>query len=154
MLDLSHRPNVLYLASIERMGSARRMIDEKPHDYVLASYLAGLAVESILQALAVQGGSAHDARHSLSNWLSKCPSTMHDAVKGLAEWNELVALWDNGIRYLSFDGLLGYFRKKGYGKGLKGGVESIVRGVTKNLVDAAEMVHKKGLAVWLSSTKK
>src|ERR1700735_3499193 len=48
MLDLSHRPNVLYLASIERMAAARRMIDQKPHDYVLASYLAGLAVESIL----------------------------------------------------------------------------------------------------------
>src|ERR1035437_10719812 len=104
MFDLSHRPNVLYLASIERMASARRMIDEKPHDYVLASYLAGLAVESILQALALQGGSPHDARHSLSNWLSKCPLAMHDAVKGAAEWNEIVALWDNGIRYLSFDG--------------------------------------------------
>jgi hypothetical protein len=154
MFDLSHRPNVLYLASIERMASARRMIDEKPRDYVLASYLAGLAVECIHQALALQGGSAHDAKHSLSNWLSKCPSNMHDAVKGSAEWNELVALWDNGIRYLSFDGLLGYFRNKGYGKGMKGGVESIVRGVTRNLVDAAEAVHKKGLAVWLNSTKK
>jgi hypothetical protein len=50
--------------------------------------------------------------------------------------------------------LLGYFRNKGYGKGMRGGVESIVRGVTKNLVDAAEIVHKKGLAVWLSSTTK
>jgi len=136
------------------MASARRMFDKKPHDYVLASYLAGLAVESILQALALQNGSAHDAKHSLPNWLSKCPSALHDSVKGSAEWNEVVALWDNGLRYLSFDGLLGYFRKKGYGKGMKGGVESIVRGVTKNLVDAAEMVHKKGLAVWLSSTKK
>ena len=130
------------------------MIDEKPHDYVLACYLAGLAVESILQALALQGGAAHDARHSLSRWLSKCPATLHDAMKGSAEWNLLVALWDNGIRYLSYDGLLGYFRKKGYVKGKKGGVESIVRGVTKNLVDAAEVVQMKGLAVWLSSTKK
>ena len=154
MFDLSYQPNVLYLASIERMAAARRMIDEKPHDYVLACYLAGLAVESILQALALQGGAAHDARHSLSRWLSKCPATLHDAMKGSAEWNLLVALWDNGIRYLSYDGLLGYFRKKGYVKGKKGGVESIVRGVTKNLVDAAEVVQMKGLAVWLSSTKK
>ena len=76
MFDLSYQPNVLYLASIERMAAARRMIDEKPHDYVLACYLAGLAVESI------------------------------------------------------------------------------VRGVTRNLVDAAEIVQKKGLAVWLSSAKK
>jgi hypothetical protein len=154
MFDLSRRPNVLYLASIERMAAARRMADQKPHDYVLASYLAGLAVESILQALALRAGRAHDARHSLSNWLSKCPSTLHDALKGSAEWNEIVALWDNGIRYLSYDALLGYFRNKGFVKGKKGGVESVVRGVTKNLVDAAEMVQKKGLAIWLSSTKK
>jgi hypothetical protein len=154
MLDLSHRPNVLYLASIERMTAAQRMIDDKPHDYVLASYLAGLAVESILQALALHGGAAHDARHSLSNWLSKCPSSLHEALKGSADWNLLVARWDNGIRYLSFDGLLGYFRNKGYVHGKKGGVESIVRAVTKDLVDAAEVIHNKGLAVWVSSTKK
>ena len=154
MFDLSYQPNVLYLASIERMAASRRMIDEKPHDYVLASYLAGLAVESILQALALHGGRAHDAKHTLSKWLSKCPSALHDLLKGSAEWNQLVALWDNGIRYLSFDGLLGYFRKKGYVHGKKGGVESKVRYVTKNLVDAAEAVHKKGLSVWLNSIKK
>src|SRR2546423_13067657 len=154
MFDLSHRPNVLYLASIERMAAARRMIDQKPHDYVLASYLAGLAVESILQALALHGGAAHDAKHTLSKWLSKCPSGLHDALKGSAEWNQLVARWDNGIRYLSFDGLLGYFRNKGYVRGKKGGEESVVRHVTKSLVDAAEVVHQKGIAVWLSSTKK
>jgi hypothetical protein len=153
MLDLSHRPNVLYLASIERMAAARRMIDDKPHDYVLASYLAGLAVESILQAFALLGGAEHDARHSLSKWLSKCPASLHQALKGSADWNLLVARWDNGIRYLSFDGLLGYFRDKGYVRGKKGGVESIVRHVTKDLVDAAEVVHTKGLAVWVSSIK-
>jgi len=113
-----------------------------------------LAVESILQALALHAGGAHDAKHTLSRWLSKCPSTLHEALKGSAEWNQVVALWDNGIRYLSFDGLLGYFRDKGYVRGKKGGVESIVRHVTKNLVDAAEVVHKKGLAVWLSSVKR
>ena len=95
------------------------MIDEEPHNYVLASYLAGLAVESILQALALQGGAPHDARHSLSNWLSKCPTSLHEALKGSADWNLLVARWDNGIRYLSFDGLLGYFRNKGCVQGKK-----------------------------------
>ncbi len=154
MFDLSHKPNVLYLASIERMAAARRMIDEQPPDYVLASYLAGLAVESILQALALQNGAAHDAGHGLSNWLSKCPAALNAALKGSGEWNQVVALWDNGLRYLSYDGLLGYFRRKGNAGGKKGGVESRVRQVTKDLVDAAEAVHKKGLAVWHSSIKK
>lgn len=154
MFDLSHKPNVLYLASIERMAAARRMIDEKPYDYVLASYLGGLAVESILQAIALQSGAAHDAKHTLPRWLSKCPAALHDVLKGSAQWNQLVALWDNGMRYLSVDGLLGYFRDKGYVQGKKGGVESKVRHVTKALVDAAEIVHKKGLAVWLDCVKK
>jgi hypothetical protein len=154
VFDLSHKPNVLYLASIERIAAARRMIDQKPHDYVLASYVAGLAVESVLQAIALHGGAAHDAKHTLSKWLAKSPAALQDALKGSAEWNRVVALWDNGIRYLSFGGLLGYFRDKGYARGKKGGVESIVRHVTKSLVDAAEVVHKKGLAVWLDSTKK
>ena len=154
MLDLSHRPNVLYLASIERIAAAQRMVDEKPHDYVLASNLAGLAVEAIFQALALRAGATHDARHSLSKWLSKCPPSLNDALKGSADWNLLVALWDNGIRYFSFDALLGYLRDKGYVRGKKGGVESIVRHVTKQLVDSAEEVQKKGLATWLSSIKK
>src|SRR4051794_213849 len=96
------------------MDAARRMIDQKPPDYVMASYLAGLAVESILQALALQSGAARDAKHALFNWLSKCPTALHDALKGSAEWNRLVALWDNGLRYLPFAGLLAYFRDKGY----------------------------------------
>jgi hypothetical protein len=154
MIDLSYRPNVLYLASIERISAARRMVDAKPYDYVLATYVAGLAVESILQALALRGGAAHDARHSLANWLSKCPPALNNTLKGSAEWNRLVALWDNGIRYFSFNGLLGYFREKNYAHGKKGGVESIVRRVTKDLVDAAEIVHKTGLAVWVASTRK
>jgi hypothetical protein len=147
-IDLSYRPNVLYLASIERMATARRVIDQKPNDYVLASYLAGLAVECILQALALHSGAAHDARHSLANWLSKCPPALHDSLKGSADWNLLVALWDNGLRYLAYNALLGYFRHKEYLHGKKGGAESLVRLATKRLVDAAEVVHKKGLAVW------
>lgn len=102
----------------------------------------------------MHGGAAHDAKHSLSKWLSKCPASLHDALKGSAEWNLLIARWDNGIRYLSFDGLLGYFRDKGYVRGKKGGVESIVRQVTKNMIDAAEAVHTKGLAVWVGSIRK
>jgi len=154
MLDLSHRPNVLYLASIERMNAARRMIDEKPHDYVLAGYLAGLAVEAMLQSLALRAGAAHDARHSLDKWLIKCPWVMQDVLKGSNEWSFLAATWDNGMRYLSFEGLAGYYKQKGYGHGKKGGVESLVRQATNHLVDTAQVVHKKGLVVWESSTRK
>ena len=112
MLDLSHRPNVLYLASIERMNAAQRMIGESPRDYVLAAYLSGLAVETILQAVALRSGAAHDARHSLPAWLAKCSPGLHRTLRSLPEWTLLVALWDNKIRYLSRAGLIGYYRQK------------------------------------------
>jgi hypothetical protein len=153
MLDLSLRPNVLYLASIERMAAARRMVDDKPYDYVLGAYLSGLAVESILQAIALRSGAAHDARHSLTKWLSKCPYAVNDALRGSAEWNLLVARWDNVLRYLNFDGLLGYLRDKQFVHGKKGGVESLVRRVATEMIDAADAVHKKGMALWQSSTR-
>jgi hypothetical protein len=47
-----------------------------------------------------------------------------------------------------------HFHSKNYVRRRKGGIESQVRGITKDLVDAAEVVHKKGLAVWVSSTRK
>jgi hypothetical protein len=141
------------LASIERVNTSRRLAEAPPYDYVVASYLAGLAVESILQAIALRGGAAHDARHSLAKWAAKCPRGLNDALKGSAEWNRVVALWDNGIRYLSFDGLLGYFRNKGYLEGKKGGVDSRVRAITLQLVNAAEVVHTRGLAQWISTRR-
>jgi len=130
------------------------MIDARPYDYVLASYVAGLAVESLLQALALRAHAAHDARHSLEKWLSKCPFALNNALKGSDEWSMLVALWDNKLRYFSYSGLLGYFREAKSIRGKKGGVESKMRGVTEELVDAAQWVHNKEIAEWLSSTKK
>jgi hypothetical protein len=96
----------------------------------------------------------HHACRAPNLRLTKCPTALNDALRGSAEWNHLVAIWDNGIRYLSYEGLLGYLRAKGQVQGKKGGVGSKARQATRELVDAAEVVHKKGLAVWLSSTKK
>jgi len=155
-MDLSHKPHVLYLASIERMHAARRCIDQKPLDYVLAAYLAGLAVECILHAIAFRDGATHDAWHGLSSWLAKCPPSLHDAIKPAAveDWNRVLVLWDNRLRYLSVDGFIGYLRDRGFTRGLKGDRDSLMRRNVKLLVDAAERVHQKGLAQWHRSTKK
>lgn len=154
-MDLSHKPEVLYRASMERMAAAWRALDEA-QDYSLAAYLAGLAVECILQAVAIRMGAAHDARHSLPKWLAKCPVELQDAIKSQVpdEWSLLVALWDNGIRYLSREGFLGYVRDKGYTEKIRGGPESMLRKNAKLLVGAADAVHKKGLAQWVNSIKK
>ena len=153
-MELSYHAQVLYYASIERMEVAWNCLDRK--DYALAVYLGGLSVECILQAIVLKLGGVRDAKHSLPIWLARCPVSMQDAIKGTArnEWNLVVALWDNSLRYVSKDGLLGYLRQKGYTTGIYGGPESVLRKNGKALVAAAEVVQRKGLAQWVSFTKK
>ena len=64
-MALTHKPQVLFSASMERMAAARRTFHDG--DYPLAMYLSGLAVECILQAVALRHGAAPDARHNLVN---------------------------------------------------------------------------------------
>jgi hypothetical protein len=154
MLDLSHKPVVLYHASLQRNAEAFRAFESKEH--VLSMYVAGLGVECVLQALALRGGSPHDARHSLANWLARCPATLQDIINrdSSTQWNQLLALWSNGLRYLSDEGLLGYLREKGATRGIRGGPLSILRVNAKRLLDAADDIHKKGVAQWLTSARR
>jgi hypothetical protein len=153
-VDLSYKPNVLYLASLERITAARREFNARA--YVESMYFSGLAVECILQAWALHTGAAADARHALPNWLAKCPVGLQDDLKGPAirEWSTVVASWDNGLRYLSFDGLLGYLRDKGLSRGISGGPPSVVRKNANDLLESAEVVHQKAVVQWLSFAKK
>ena len=153
-MALSHKPQVLYRASVERIAGARRAFADK--DYPLSMYLSGLAVECILQAVALRHGAAHDARHSLLNWLVKCPAKLQDAIKGknVDDWNKVVSSWDNGIRYLSRDGLIGYLRERGFAIGIAGGAESVLRKNARTLLDSATAVHRRGADQWLNSTRK
>jgi hypothetical protein len=77
-VGLSHRPNVLFAASAERLAAAVRAAGGS--DWVMATYLAGLSVECMLQALALHLVPTHDARHDLSAWLSKCPRSFRDTL--------------------------------------------------------------------------
>jgi hypothetical protein len=155
-VDLTHKPIVLYHASIERMNTARQLLLGPKPDYPMAMYNAGLAVECLLQAFALRAGQAHDARHSLINWLTKCPSGLQDRIKTnvRAQWSFVAAIWDNEIRYLSTAGLLGYLRQKGYTRAISGGPDAMIRTNAKAMVQAAEAVHDAGVVVWVSSTGK
>src|SRR6266568_9350879 len=78
-MELSHRPVVLFHASLDRLKESRRAFEN--HDYTLAMYLGGVAVECVLQAIALRSGSGHDARHDLSQWLGKCPQSIQNSIK-------------------------------------------------------------------------
>jgi hypothetical protein len=151
-MELSRKPSVLYHASLERIAGSRRAFRDR--DYALAIYLAGLGVECILQAISIRSGSTPDARHDLAAWLAKCPKALRDSIKGSAivDWNRVAAVWDNGVRYLSRDGLLGYLRDKGRSMGIAGGPESVLRVNATRLINSAAAIHKRGIAQWVSST--
>jgi len=58
-MALSHKPQVLHLASVERIAATRRAL--RDNDYPLCMYLSGLAVECILQAVAFRTGASPGA---------------------------------------------------------------------------------------------
>ena len=60
----THHPAWLYEASVERIDTARHLA-EVGEDPVAAVYLAGVAVELVLQALSHLDDPRHDARHDL-----------------------------------------------------------------------------------------
>lgn len=147
--SLAHKPMVLYRASVERIQEAGYCL--KGRHWIAAMYLAGLAVECILQAIALHHGSPHDARHDLTKWLSKCPLSLQDTLKSkeiAGDWNRVATVWYNELRYLSEDGLFGHLRNIGRAKKIKGGREAILKENAKRLVESASAVHKKGLGIW------
>jgi hypothetical protein len=113
-------------------------------------YTAGLAVECILQALALRWGAKYDARHDLIKWLQKCPSGLQLALRTHAaeQWSTVNTAWTNRLRYLSEDGLLGYLRKKEFNRGIRGGRDSVLKLNARKLCYAAHVVHGKGLVIW------
>jgi HEPN domain-containing protein len=140
---LSHKPEVLYQASLERMEEAQAALDRCR--YVLAIYLSGLAVECVLQAIVLREHPQHDSKHNLAKWLSRCRPSLQDAVKasGIREsWALLIAVWRNELRYYSEAGLLGHLRRIDRARGISGGSEAILRVNAQRLLEAASVVQK------------
>jgi hypothetical protein len=144
----SQRHEVLYAASIERIEEAQILFDRG--SWAMSIYLAGLAVEAILQAFAHRGGSPHTARHDLGRWLDLCPSRLVDLIKGNArdEWSLLSSVWDNTLRYLPEEGLVAHLKASDVGRRLKGGRKAMARTIACRFLDAARAVHNKGLQIW------
>lgn len=147
---LTHKPIVLYAASIERMEAAYVALERR--DHVLAIYLAGLSVECVLQAIALLDDPAHDAKHDLPKWLARCRTSLQEAVKDprvRTDWSLIVSIWRNDLRYLSREGMLRHLRRfRDLIRGIRGGPDAIMKTVAVRILQAAGTVHSKGVVAW------
>ena len=151
--DLSHRPGVLYRASLERIDAAWALRENNTVD---AFFLGGLAVECILQAHALWSGSSHDASHSLTSWLAKCSGDLQDAIKNpelVSHWNRIATIWQPSSRYWDHGALLGWAREQRVWRGYSGRNESKLTQFVKDFLISADEVHKKVVNRWLHATK-
>lgn len=64
-------PRSYFNASKEHLGLARQMLLQRPPQYFVAHYFAGIAVEAILRALSVREGDSFDSSHNIEYWTKK-----------------------------------------------------------------------------------
>lgn len=149
---LTKRPHLLYLASLEHIAAMDTLRRERR--WVLAIYAGGLAVECVLQAVALRRDPTDDVRHDLRVWLSRCPVSLHDAMRDplARHWSFLNTVWSNSLRYLSQDGLLGHLRALQLNRGVRGGYESVLKLNCDRLAEAARAVHGIGAIAWLRTS--
>ena len=150
----SRTPKNLYLASQERIESARHLWHRR--DFVGAMYFGGLAVECILQALAIADGAAHVAHHDLSAWLRICPARLSDAIQrgpASADWSRVIGDWRSDLRFLDHDALLSHLRRIPRWRKLRGDNHARIRQYVRESLNCAEAVQRKGVAQWLHSHK-
>lgn len=150
----AHQPDVLYRASLERVRAMSVALDAR--DYVLSVYLGGVAVECILQAVALRQDPTHDARHDLAKWLHRCPTSLQDAVKSGAAreaWQHVVLVWRNHLRYFSEDAMLQHLKDLRYDRGLSGDPRAIMRVNATRFGESVAEIHGHGVASWHRNSK-
>lgn len=115
--------------------------------YVMAHYVAGLAVECILRAYRYRISSIFDARHSLealyaaADFGSVVPLDQEAAVEtALAE---VVRRWSNSHRFRSEQSLREYLKKASLGRTGK-----YVRESSRRIVNAAIVIVDQGELHW------
>ncbi len=115
--------------------------------YVMAHYVAGLAVECILRAYRYRFDPAFDARHDLKALYaaSRFGNTVPpEDEEGISEvFAEVVRRWSNSHRFRSERALHDYLRQAGLGH--KG---KFVRESSRRIVSAAIRIVEQGVRHW------
>jgi hypothetical protein len=118
-------------------------------DYVLASYIAGLAVESILRAYQVRRNPEFDARHDLHHLYRSSKLELLLPQSRATEYGELLgtvtARWNNNHRFRSRDAYARWLKRLKLDRGIKG---DYVKENTRRLLHGATQLIHVGLKQW------
>jgi hypothetical protein len=143
------------VAALEQIRAAEVLWDAG--QYVLANYVAGLAVECMLRAYATRNNPRlwDTAHHDLRIWYKEArfdlivPNSKREII-GTAR-SELQTHWTNRQRYSSLELLRAEFKDKKLDRGIRG---DAMKELTKQTKDAASEIVLLGEAQWMNSKKK
>ncbi len=140
------------IASMERINTARKLYAQK--EYVLAIYIAGVAVECLLKAYLRRKTPHFKSKHDLPNLLKE--SGLMDFIRPTdhkelsACFGEVWSRWKNNYRYASSERLTSeYKRLKLYNKKVKG---YLLKANSSTITNNALSIISKRVARWDSKT--
>jgi len=133
----------------------------------LAIYCGGLAVECLLRAFRWTEDTSFEGRHDLFELLKasrllkindefmRRQRTSEDAIRESslnlrAAMEEVIVLWHNNLRFASESSLKAFLKRIGRLRGVKG---DPLKKSAKDLLDAAQTVVNRGVALWTSKIK-
>jgi len=142
-------------ASLEHIKAAPELWEAE--QYVLANYVAGLAVECMLRAYVTRLHPERwaEAHHDLRLWYRDArfdlivPDTKREAI-GAAR-SDIQTHWNNRQRYSSSSLLKAELKRMKLDRGVKG---NFLKELTRNTLDAAVEIVLLGEAQWKNSQKK
>ena len=142
-----------YRAAQDHAEDAQLLYDEGR--YVIAHYVAGLAVECMLRAYAVRNGAMFDGRHDLNKWfeLARFDEVITEPRLETVSfaYNVVFIQWNSAQRYYSDVLLRALFRNTRLDRGIRG---DAVKELTRRIVEAALLVVGEGTAQWKNWKKK
>lgn len=148
---------IVYIeACRERMNRAAQLMNDSVPDYVLATYLSGVAVECLFHAYRLRAGTTDGAKHDLGrqsqlgDFYNGMKREQKEAVTALLD--EIVARWQNNYRYRSGESMKGYvLAKRLYivGKNNTATRDDVVKHNAEMIVDAAIELTDVGLTRWI-----
>jgi HEPN domain-containing protein len=144
-------------AALDRMVAAQRLFDGE--DYVLASYVAGVAVECLLLAYLRKLNKHRDDRHDIRQLAMRSEfieqfrrnPELQDQMAGYLA--DLAKRWNNDHRYRSVYSFERYLNAKELYRTAEGGFvkgDNLLRTQTKLLVEAAYQLVRRGDERWTS----